>query len=127
MSINRFVKKKISEDTAVYWSNPDPNTFGQMTFDSPEEINVYWNDASELIRDNDGREIVTNAIVTVGKDLDDSGMLYHGKLSDLTQAEKDDPKKLSGAYEIKKTAKAPSIRKPDQYVRKVWLSNNQTI
>lgn len=121
MSIDRLMKKVTKDDTAVYWANPVVSADGSFTFDTPVEVNCFWNDVNELIRTDDGREVVSRAKVYVVQDLDDKGMLFHGKLTDLTTAQKNDPRTVDNAYEVKKIMKVPSIRVPGEFSRVVMV------
>jgi hypothetical protein len=71
----------------------------------------------QLIPDRDAREVSVKALVYVSQDLAEKGMLFEGKLSDLTTAEKADPRRVSRAYEITKFEKIPSLYKKGQYNR----------
>ena len=120
MSIDAYMKK-ICNDTAVYWSTPVVDNFGAFTFTTPVEISCLWKGKVVLMRESDGREIVSKAKVYVIQDLDEHGMLFHGILDDLTSAQKSDPKTVSDAYEIKIFLKTPSIHLKNQFNRSAIL------
>lgn len=120
MSIETYIKR-ICKDTAVYWGSPAFSSAGHPTFADPVEVECFWNAKIQLFRDDSGRETASRAEVFVTQDLDDHGMLYHGTLDDLTTAQKDDPRKVSTAYEIRRFIKKPSLHLSDNYMRKALL------
>ncbi len=121
MSIERYLKRAAKKDTAVYWSNPAVAADASFTFDTPVEIDCIWTEKITQIRDNSGKEIVSKAGIWVTQDLDDNGMLFHGVLTDLSTAEKSDPRKRKDAYEIKLFIKTPSLHISGTYVRKAMI------
>jgi hypothetical protein len=112
----------ICAQKAVYWSNPQSNGFGRMTYDDPEEIDCFWIDEQETKTDDSGKEWVTNAKVYVLVDLDEQGVLWLGTLTSLSTAQKNDPlANLQKAREIKRFVKTPSLYDESTYVRKAVL------
>lgn len=120
MSIENYLKR-LCTDIAVYWSDPVTVVDGSFDYATPVEIKCFWREEIKMIRDSDGKEIVSKAAVHVLEDIDDNGMLFHGELDDLSTAEKADPKKRKDAYEIKLFVKTPSIHLVGEYSRKVML------
>ncbi len=100
--------------TATYWANTGSNGFGWFTFSTPVQINCRWIDKQELILDKDGKESLSDAVVSVDQDMSLSDYLYLGTSAAA------DPKDVSGTYEIKKTKKTPNL-KADKFRRRVWL------
>lgn len=121
MSIERFIKRIIKKDTAVYWGpETSVRADGSPVFGDPVEINCFWDNSSETFTSDDGQEFVSAASVYVGQDLMQDGMLFHGVLTDLSSAEKADPRTVHLAYEIKVFEKGPSLK--FGYSRKVMLN-----
>ncbi|MFP4046757.1 MAG: hypothetical protein ACLFT4_03240 [Bacteroidales bacterium] len=118
-NFNRFIDR-LCNDTAVYWENLGPDGYGGILYGSPEEIDCRWVESKELVLDENGREVVSNANVLVKKDLTEGGFLYHGTLNDLDSDEQEDPKKKHTAYQILRFIKIPSINKK-VYKRKAFL------
>jgi hypothetical protein len=116
MSIERYLKK-VCFQTSVYWSTPTAGNDGSTTFATPVEIKSLWKEKKELIIDTHGKEVVSNSMIYVLQDLDENGMLFLGGLSDLTAAQKSDPRKVKNAYEIKKFIKTPSLHLKGQFSR----------
>ena len=121
MSIERYLKRVAAKDTAVYWANPAISGDGSFSFDDPVEISCLWTEKIELIQDNQGKEVVSKAGIWVTQDLANNGMLFHGELTDLSTAEKADPRKRKDAYEIKLFLKKPSIHINGDHIRKAMI------
>lgn len=121
MSIDRYMKRIAKKDTAVYWSGGTPITGGTYTFATPVEINCFWMETEEMVRDSDGRQVVSRAQVFVTQTLSDQGRLYHGTLSDLTTAQKADPRTVKAVYEIMRFSTTPSLHHSDERVYKAFL------
>lgn len=120
MSIANYLKR-VCTDTAVYWASPTADTDGSFSYDAGVEIKCLWREEIKMIRDSDGKEVVSKAAVHVLADLDNNGMLFHGELADLSVAEKADPKKRRDAYEVKLFIKTPSMNLVGEYSRKAML------
>lgn len=116
MSIQNYIKS-VLKDVAVYWSKPVAGADGSNTFAAPCEIKCFWDNGSFLYLTNTGKEVMIRATVHVAVDLDEQGMLFHGRLSDLTSIQKSNPKKVSRAYEIKRFIKTPSLAQKNQFNR----------
>lgn len=106
--------------TAVYWANPIPDGSGSRTFDDGVEIDVRWEERTEIFIDSAGREVRSNAIVYVNVDVSNGEYLYLGGLDDLASDEEGDPLIVTGAYEIRQFQKIPSID-GTKFVRKVMI------
>lgn len=114
--------KRICRDDAVYWASPEPTSSGYMTYSDPREIKCRWISATEMIVLRTGREVTSLATIWVLEDLDEGGMLFHGKLDDLSADQKADPRKVPNAFEIRIPWKTPSLAMQDEYVRKIALT-----
>lgn len=119
--IDRFLKK-IAKDVAVYWGNPTVSGDGSNRYDDPIEIDVLWKGKEDLVRSLNAKEGVGRAVVYVTVDLDEQGMLYHGRLTDLTDAQKADPRKVKKAFEITRFFKVPSMYLQGQYNRMAYIN-----
>jgi len=115
------ILKKISTQTAVYWGAPVADGYGGYIFSNPTEIPVRWTDTIRVITLNNGEQYVCQAEIIVNQDVDLDGYLYLGRLSDLTPEEQQNPKRVSGAYQIKRFDKIPMIFKADEFMRKVYV------
>jgi len=118
--IEKFLKK-LSVQTAVYWGAPVNDGYGGYTYSTPVEIAVRWEGSTKVITTTKGTEYVSRAEVIVNQDVDEEGYLHLGTLSDLTEAQKADPKLVNSAWKIMKFDKIPMIFKDDEFVRKVFL------
>ena len=121
MSVASFLNR-FCTDTVVYWGIPVTELDGSKQFASPVEIKALWKEEIEMIRNTEGKEVVSNATVYVLQDLEDHGMLFHGELVDLTLAEKNDPKKREDAYEILLFIKTPALHLKTEFNRKAMIS-----
>ncbi len=120
MSVLNFIEK-VCVQTAVYWGNPQPDGYGGMTYKTPEDIKVRWDDTIRQISDGKGDQIVCRAVIMTPETLQEKGMLYLGKLDDLTEEEKGNPHNVNGAYSIKRVDKTPLFRSTDKFVITVYL------
>lgn len=118
--IEKFIKK-VTVQTAVYWSCPTNDGYGGFTFADPVEIPVRWEDRTEVITAGDGSQYVSKAKILVTQDVDEGGYLYLGSLSDLTEAQKTDPTRLPTAWKIRRFDKVPMIFKTDEFVRTAYI------
>jgi len=118
--IEKFLRK-LSVQTAVYWGAPVNNGYGGYTYVAPVEIAVRWEDSTKVIATSKGIEYVSRAEVIVNQDVDEEGYLYLGTLSDLTDAQKVNPKLLNEAWKIIRFDKIPMIFKTDGFMRKCYL------
>ncbi len=100
--------------TATYWAKDGEDDFGNTSFSSPQTIECRWEDNSEMFRDDNGNEVMSNAVVYVNKDLELEGYLYLG------DNDANDPTTLDNAREIRKFEKMPSVD-GSEYQRKAWL------
>jgi hypothetical protein len=132
MSNIENVVKKFCVQTAVYWGSPVDDGYGGKTFDDPIELlpplnGVRWEETTQVITNNQGREIVSKAKILLCQDVDEEGYLFLGTLDDLSDSSGDssgayyDPLRIEGAYEIKRFDKTPMVKKTDQFVRTVYL------
>lgn len=107
---------------AVYWGNPQPDGKGGMTHDNPINIKCFWIDESQTVTDDNGDMWTSQAQVYVLQNLDQQGILWKGKLSNLTDKQKSNPlQELSNARQIKRFEKTPSLRQKNVYMRKAYI------
>jgi len=110
---------RMLKQTLVYWGTPVPDGYGGYTFAEAIEVSCRWEDKQELFIDPTGKEVLSQAVVYVGQDVDIGGYLYLGEESDLEYVHTD-PKIIEGARQIKQFAKLPNLR-VTEYLRTVWL------
>lgn len=97
------------EQTATYWEPGVPDGTGGLDFSSvtPVLITCRWQDKSELFRDQQGREQISNAVVYPDRAVAIRGYLA---LGDHTGSDDpDDPREVEGAAEIRAIQKSPSL------------------
>lgn len=115
MNIETYIKSR-AKDIAVYWGRPTNGADGSSTFAAPVEIKCVW-EGQSFFTLSTVKEVSLRAKIHVTIDLDEQGMLYHGRLSDLNTAQKANPKKVPRAYEIKRFLKTPSLVTKNKYNR----------
>jgi len=105
---------------AVYWGTPVTDGYGKLTFATPIEIDVRWEDKMELFLSFNGKEELSQAIIYSETDMEIDSYLYLGLLSELSTEEKVNPLLEIKAYPVKQFKKSPDIS-GQVYVRKTWL------
>jgi hypothetical protein len=122
VNVEQLIKVRGKNDYCVYWGSPNATEDGSLSLATPVEINCMWHDTSEVFKDKNGKEKVSRAKVFVTQDIDDEGILYHGRLDDLTAAQKSNPLILNTAFEIAAINKVPQLSSnTNVYARKIML------
>lgn len=119
MSIISYIKR-LCKHTAVYWEPTGSDGYGNNTYANAKQIKCRWVNETELIQDNQGKEIVSNANILTLIDLKEDGMLYQGTLNDLDSSQQDDPKTVQDAHAIVRFTKVPDVSGKN-YKRKAFL------
>lgn len=114
----RFARPR--QQKAVLWAVSGATADGGRTFSDAAEIDVRWEDRSELFIDENGQERQSSAVVWTGQDVTRGSYLYLGTLASLSSSEEADPQVVAEAHEVRQTAKVPN-RRSDAYERRVWL------
>jgi len=107
--------------TAVYWApGGTVDGFGRPSYAAPIEISVRWIDATEQFLDSEGDTQLSRAIVMVGQDVELTGVLFLGLLTDLTSTT--DPKANENAWEIRRYEKQPfPVNRVKEFFRQAFL------
>jgi hypothetical protein len=122
MSVGAFLKRTNTRDTIVYWDVADSlNADGTTAFLPPVEIGCTWKGDRRMIKDFWEKEVASRAHVYVDVDLIEKAMIYHGKISDLSDAQLADPRLVPDAYEVLRFMKTPSLGVRNSYDRKAFL------
>lgn len=114
--LSRLLRQK-----AVYWGAPVYTGFGGRSFAAGIEIKARWEERQELIRDSSGKEIMSQAVVFVDRDVALGGYLYLGLKSGLTAGQVSDPLLVPAGFPILKYSKIPDVTTGRQFVRQAWL------
>lgn len=69
---------------AVYWPPLPEDQYGQPRYDTPVEVACRWEDRQDQYVDARGQVQVSNAVVKVQTTLATKGVLWHGRLADIT-------------------------------------------
>jgi hypothetical protein len=120
--ILKFVER-VCVQTAIYWPAPQPDGYGGKTYGDVQEIKVRWDGKQELIKDKEGKEVMSRAEITVIQDLELDGLLKLGSFDDLPSGDPNDidPMTLDNVYVILQVEKTPLFRSADKFVRRVWV------
>jgi hypothetical protein len=100
---------RVCTDTAVYWEYSGPDGYGGHEYKSAVEINCRWMYEREVIVNDQGKQIISNAQILVLQDLVEQSMIYKGTLDDLDSDETEIPEKSKVTWHIKRFRKVPSI------------------
>jgi hypothetical protein len=90
--------KRMRKRYAVYWAPVGTDEEGQPSFEGPVEIRCRWENHIIEFRDYRGRTTVSRALVYVDRPLLCGGILWRGRLADVTAEV--DPFKNASAWEI---------------------------
>lgn len=107
--MGRFTSRSLLEDI-TYWppTSGATNDFGHPIFVTPVLITGRWEDKLQQIRKANGEEVTSSTMVYVDRDLDISGYLAQGDLTDEVS-----PLVIDGAKEIQATMTTPDLRNLD--------------
>ncbi len=83
---------------ATYWPPGVPDPFGGTSWGKPRLLKVRWQAHQKLIRNREGKEVVSEAIVYTTEELDLDGRICLG------ESTADDPTTLSGSRAIQAMA-----------------------
>ena len=119
--IIKFLKKYVCIQTAVYWECEGTDAYGNTSYSDPVELSVRWDEQTELIRDNWGKEVASKAQVQVLQDLKVDGWLYLGSLNELSSSEQDDPVSIGSTYKIIRFDKNPLFDSTTEFTRVCYL------
>jgi len=118
--IIKFLNKYVCIQTAVYWKYTGMDAYGNRAYVDPIEIEVRWDNQTELIRDDNGKEVASKAQVQVLQDLEVDSWLYLGSLSDFGSPIPS-PEDVDEAYKIIRTDKNPIFNSISEFIRIVYL------
>lgn len=118
---------------AVYWP-PVKNAqgvvltdrFSNPILDDPQELlvsdgtGVMWLQMSEIFMDGKGQTRTSKAIVFLGTDAEEGGVLFLGMLADIPAGMGGDPLRIPRVAQIHRFDRIPTLD-GDQYVRKAYL------
>ncbi len=122
--IIRFVES-VCVQTAVYWGSPNPDGYGGYSYDAPVEVLCRWDDKVQMVRDSRGDEVVSNAEIMVAQDLAEGGMMHLGKLTELTESQKNNPLEVPQARIILRLNRVPLFRSKTEFIYTVFLGGRR--
>jgi hypothetical protein len=113
---------KFAVQTVVYWANPTNDGDGNLTYDTPVEILVRWDDKTQLVTDSTGKEKVSKAEILTNQEMLEEEFLYLGSLSDFASGEDiSNPKTVDDSYMIITREKVPAVKSTIDFVRTYFL------
>lgn len=116
------VAERFCVETAVYWGNPVNDGYGTFIFDAPIEIPCRWENITEGMQHEKGKNYVSRASVLLTQDVSLQGFLFRGKLTDLPIGYPvNKPQAIEGAFIIMQFNRIPMVRKTDEFVRTAYL------
>ena len=116
----RFVNK-VCVQTAIYWGNPTNDGFGGYTYDPPVEISCRWEEKTQMVWANNGKEVVSKNELLLIQDVDLDCYLFLGTLDSLDPDKEDNPKNIEGAYKLLSFTKTPLFMSTTEFVRTAFL------
>lgn len=105
--------------TAVYWERLAPDGYGGYAWEDPVELDVRWEDSSDVFIDLNGEKVQCSAKVFLGQDIKVGDFLYLGDYDDLTSAS-GSPASMEKAFSVKRFDKIPDLSGVE-YLRRAWL------
>lgn len=93
---------------ATIWTQTGLDTYGKPTFTAPAQINVRWEDRTEMILSKRGEEYVSKSRVFFGSDIPLEAFLFLGTSAAT------DPTAVPGAYEVMGRKMTPDLRNLQQ-------------
>lgn len=105
--------------TAVYWERLGPDGYGGYDWEDPVEIDVRWEQSSDVYTDAMGETRNCNAKVFLGQDIKVGDYLYLGDLDDITSAS-GPPASMEEAVSVKRFDKIPDLA-GTEFLRRAWL------
>lgn len=94
---------------ATYFPPDGQNFAGDLSYGAPVAVKVRWQDKADLFRDQQGREVVSSAVVYVAQAVEIGGKLGLGVMADPADAR-----------EIRNVGESPGLRDQKTLV-KAWL------
>ena len=119
MSITSFMNR-IAVQTVVYWEYEGPSGYGGVKLSPPVEIKGRWEDVKEIVKNNQGEEILSQARVWLLKDVKENGYMWLGEMDD--SAFDKDVKNVENAMRIIAFGKVPGVGSTNEFVRKAHLN-----
>lgn len=95
---------------AVYWPPAGDGEDGKPTFGEAVPIKCRWVESMGQTIKVANRDIDSKANVNPDRDLEVGGILYKGKMSDLTPAQLADPFTFFQGWEIKTFTTVPNLK-----------------
>ncbi|MGE0366938.1 MAG: hypothetical protein AB7Q00_14520 [Phycisphaerales bacterium] len=106
---------------ATYWPPGQNDGFGGRTrVSAPVAILCRWSDKIDLVKNGQGREVVSNAQVHVDRALAAEGYLVRGDVTDEVDSDGTSDPLDHGAQLIINVSQVPSLDATEE-LHKIWL------
>lgn len=124
MGISKFIES-ICVQPAVYWGVPVPDGYGGFTFTTPVAIMVRWDEKTQLVINQTGQQVVSNAEIFVTGEKDVGGLIYLGDISDWITIPgiyyNQNPLTVPAVKMIIAKSKTPMIKSNSEFVHKIFV------
>lgn len=97
--------------TATYWARQGTDGLGGYAYAAPVTIACRWQNTNDMFRDQQGREVVSAAVVYVDREMAIGDYLYLGTSAAA------DPKSVSGSEEIRGYNTSPDLSNSEILVK----------
>lgn len=94
-----MIANKLNQ-TATYWFPSGAGSWGEPAWSSPQTISVRWQEKQQLIRDKEGREVTSDAVVYVTIPINPEGRLQLGAVTGNPTDSAEEPKAISSHVSI---------------------------
>lgn len=98
--------------TATRWPAPQDDGLGNLTFSTADLINVRYENKSEIFRDAESREVMSNAIIYSQQNINLKEWIVQGDQTGTL-----DPRTLGGAFEVRKVDVSPDLKGNKQLIK----------
>lgn len=122
----KFIES-VCVQTAVYWGVPQPDGYGGYTYAIPREVKVRWDGKTQLIRTNEGKEVMADVELLVTEELEVGALMKLATLDELSDSDIGslNPMEETEVYEVLSKVDTPLFRSTDEFARTVYLGKNK--
>lgn len=118
MSILSFIKK-VCTQKAIYWEYEGVDAYSRPQVKEAREINVRWDEKTEVKSDNTGKEFVSRAQILSPENLKEQSYIMLAPLDSVPI--EPDHTEFEEAYQIRLMERTPLFRSPTQDVFMAYL------
>ena len=117
VALTKFIESVCVQE-AWYWADDaaKPDGYGGYDYDTPEKVKCRWDDKTQMVTNQNGEQVVSNAEILVIEDLKLGGILQ--RVDDPNEQTPETPTK---GWKIVRIEKVPFFRSRDRFVRTVFV------